>query len=304
METFNTSEFLRKTRFFWQYPVITEETFYNQNKDDPLFCGLPWATFLDKRIALNDIYKSIIPYIKHKNYYTCCQHISFRTLMPLFKILGITTVYTPHKIKQEDEINGIKLLPCPLYAVNIENENKNALFKDNDFLNCKRKYLYSFMGGVQTNYISTVRNDIFNKLKKISNVFIENTGEWHFNKVVYSHKQNNNHELNIDDNHKRNTRLYNKLLLNSRYSLCPSGSGPNSIRFWESLACGAIPILLADTLELPHGIEWEKAIVIMPENEITNINTYLKNISLDEEKERRYKCIEIYNLLRTNFKNI
>ena len=41
------------------------------------------------------------------------------------------------------------------------------------------------------------------------------------------------------------------LLLNSKYTLCPSGSGPNSIRLWESLACGSIPIILSDTLDLP-----------------------------------------------------
>jgi hypothetical protein len=42
------------------------------------------------------------------------------------KILGITTLYTPHKIKDEDVINGITLKPCPLYAVNVEDPTKKS----------------------------------------------------------------------------------------------------------------------------------------------------------------------------------
>jgi hypothetical protein len=51
------------------------------------------------------------------------------------------------------------------------------------------------------------------------------------------------------------------LLLDSRFTLCPSGSGPNYIRLWESLACGCIPVLLADTLDLPNHKLWDESIV-------------------------------------------
>ena len=66
----------------------------------------------------------------------------------------------------------------------------------------------------------------------------------------------------------------------SRYSLCPSGAGPNSIRLWESLAVGAIPIILADTLELPEHEDWDKAVLRVPEKDLgkrdnlNNIGTY------------------------------
>ena len=49
---FQTELILEKTKLFWQYPVITEQEFYNQNKDDPLFLGFPWATIFDKRYFL------------------------------------------------------------------------------------------------------------------------------------------------------------------------------------------------------------------------------------------------------------
>ena len=91
---------------------------------------------------------------------------------------------------------------------------------------------------------------------------------------------------------------YNKILLRSRYSLCPSGSGPNSIRFWESLAVGSIPILLSDTLELPRHELWDKSIVRLPENELHTLEEVLKNITEEEEKTRRENCLKIYNDLK------
>ena len=107
MEKFDTELILKKSKLFWQYPVITEEEFYNQNKDDPYYLGFPWATCIDKKVHTNIILKLILPFLKHKNYYTCCQHIYFKKLIPLFKILGIKTLYIPHKIKDEDKLNGI-----------------------------------------------------------------------------------------------------------------------------------------------------------------------------------------------------
>lgn len=299
---FNTEKILRETSLFWQYPVITEKEFYEQNKDNSQYCGIPWATIIDKRVNLSQFYKFIIPYLKHKDYYTCCQHISFRKLIPLMKIMGITKLYTPHKIQNENNISGIELIPCPLYAVNFEDKSRNKEFMNIDFMNIERKYLYSFMGGVQQGYLTNIRNDIFKLPEKEHNKIIK-TGDWHFNKTVYSNLQNRNGDLNVDDKHINKTKIYNELLLNSRYSLCPSGSGPNSIRFWESLACGSIPVLLSDTLELPKDIDWNNTIVILKENDIFNIENILKTITTEKEEIMRQNCVNVYNKLKNNFCN-
>lgn len=302
MEKFDTELILKKSKLFWQYPVITEEEFYNQNKDDPYYLGFPWATCIDKKVHTNIILKLILPFLKHKNYYTCCQHIYFKKLIPLFKILGIKTLYIPHKIKDEDKLNGINLMPCPLYAVNVEDNNRNKEFKERDFLKKERKYLFSFMGGYQNIYLTDIRKKIFEL--KYKDTLIINTGVWHFNSTVYSNKQNIKKELNVNNEHNIKTKFYNELLLNSRYCLCPSGSGPNSIRFWEALAVGSIPVLLADTLELPYDISWENIIIKYPENKIDKLYEYLNSISKEEENEMRRKCIETYNYLSKNFTNI
>ena len=38
------NEVLEKYKIFWQYAVITEKTFYLQNKENPIYVGIPWAT--------------------------------------------------------------------------------------------------------------------------------------------------------------------------------------------------------------------------------------------------------------------
>ena len=126
------------------------------------------------------------------------------------------------------------------------------------------------------------------------NTIIKNTGDWHFNKLVYNEKQNVKQELNLNDDHNNKTKYYNELLLNSRYTLAPSGTGPNSIRFWEALGAGSIPILLADTLELPEHNLWKDAIIFLKESEIESLTEKLAAISEENEIMMRKNCLQIY----------
>ena len=303
---FNLENFLKKYNLFWQYPVITEKSFYLQNKNNKNYFGFPWSTIFDKNINIIQVIKLLQPFIdKNKTYYTCCQHISFRKLIPYLKLLNINKLYSPHKTIGENEINGIKILPCPLYAVNVEDSERNKLIKETDILNCERNILYSFAGGYQPNdYLTDIRAKIFQlKSKSKSNIYIKNTGDWHFNKVVYNSKQNHKGELNEDNSHKKKTYEYNELLLKSRYTLCPSGSGPNSIRFWEALGTGSIPILLADTLELPENKDWTNTIIRIKENEISKIDEILSKIDEKKENEMRINCLKLYNYFRNNYRN-
>lgn len=291
-------------QLFWQYPAITEKTFYIQNKDNNNLFSMPWATIIDKEYNLHNIYRLLRPIIiKNKPYFTCCQHIHFGKLIPLWKALNIVTVFTPHKIKNKNNIKGITIKSCPLYAVNVENEQFNKEFNNIDFLNNERQILYSFIGGYQPNeYLTKIRPSIF-EMKHPENTVIKYTGEWHFNKLVYNEKQNHKLELNINEKHTTLTSYYNNLLINSRYTLAPSGSGPNSIRFWEALAVGSIPVLLSDTLDLPEHELWKDAIVIIKEDEVNKLQEVLNNISPEKEKIMRENCIKIYNHFKNNFAN-
>ena len=288
-------------KLFWQYPVHTEKQFYLQNKSFRNYIGFPWATIFDKRIDISQIAKILAPFIEQEvEYYTSCQHIRFRELKELFKVLNIRTVYTPHKCKGEDFLDNINLLPCPLYAVNYKDETRNSVFKNKDYLKIDRKYSYSFMGGLQPGYLSDIREKIFNT-KKSSDIYIENTGDWHFNSLVYTDHQNFKKDLNLTAEHNEKTNRYNNILINSRFSLCPGGTGPNSIRFWESLAVGSIPILLSDTLELPKHELWDDAILRVEEKDYDKVSEIINNISPEEEEKRRINCLKIYAYFCNNY---
>ena len=290
--------------------MITEKTFFEQNKHNANYIPVPWATLIDKvhRVTKECIINNYLKKLKsqinqNKSYYTCCQHIRFRNIINKCKMLNIEKIYTPHKCIGEDYIDGIEIISCPLYAVNIEDNTKNNIFRNVDFLNKERRYLYSFIGGWDENfYLTDIRPRIF-KMKHPENTLIQNTGMWHFDKIVFSGKQNYKQQRDIDSGHINKTNNYNTILLESRYSLCPSGSGPNSIRLWESLAVGSIPILLADTLELPHHELWDDAIIRVPEAELEQIPKKLEEISLEKERQMRENCIKIYHHLKDNYKN-
>ena len=305
MTLFQTDKILSQLKLFWQYPVITEKTFYQQNKDNEKYIGFPWATIIDKRYNLNVVFNLMKSYIRpNVQYFTCCQHISFRNLIPLFKALGIHTVYSPHKILTEDKLSDIQLRSCPLYAVNIEDNNRNLSFSKCDPLNLSRKFLYSFQGAFDPKwYLTDIRKRIFG-MKHPDNCYVNHIGNWHFENVVYNKLQNSEYELNETDSDHDRTKKYNKLLLDSRYSLCPSWSGPNSIRFWESLAVGSIPVLLADTLELPPHELWDKAIVRIPEKKLEKmLLTTLSSISEVQEREMRENCMKLYKYFKDNYIN-
>ena len=87
-------EIMKKYKLFWQYPVITEQTFYNQAKGKKNYLGFPWATILDRNYHPRVIFTILAHHIDvNKDHITCCQHIRFRALIPLFRALVPTATF-------------------------------------------------------------------------------------------------------------------------------------------------------------------------------------------------------------------
>ena len=237
---------------FWQYPVITEQYFCQKHLtkilDDEVIICAPWATMIDKKIieekTLNQI--SRIGQSYKKTISTCCQHIHFKKLFPLFKNMAITKLYVSHA--NETRIENIQIESIPLYPVNVFDSNRLCGLKIH---NENRKYLFSFSGCHMDHYISDIRKKILS-WESSDDIFIKNTNTWHFQNDVYKNqvlKQDiTTSEKDLQD---INTREYNEVLLNSIFSLCPVGAGPNTIRLWESLGFGSIPIIIGNEYRLP-----------------------------------------------------
>src|SRR4030095_15269602 len=62
-------------------------------------------------------------------------------------------------------------------------------------------------------------------------------------------------------------------ILGSDYVLCSRGFGNFSYRFYESLACGRIPVLIDTDCVLPFDfvIDWDAYCVRVPEKEVSQI---------------------------------
>jgi Exostosin family len=279
-------KFVKEQGMFFQYPARTEEAFYKMQDRNSQYMPVPWATIIDKRGDLQRItnaISSVAMHCKPRPTETCCQHIHWRKLLPTLKIVGITKLYTPHKQRGEDYVDGVKIVACPLFAVNIEDPRFSIGGHDGP-----RHLLYSFVGAYAPHYISRVRMALF-EMPHPPDAVVFNIGIWHLEQVVYSRHQGADGHIEADEARDARTLEYNKILGSSSFSLCPSGAGPNSIRFWESLAAGAVPVILADGMSLPNESDpiWDAATVRIEERHVHTLEKVLRQFTDAQVLEKR-----------------
>lgn len=104
-----------------------------------------------------------------------------------------------------------------------------------------------------------MREWIFNLPKRDDAIVIERS-EWHFERDVYRNQLHGieENEANIIIR-KKYEKQYIEVMENTVFCLCPSGSGPNSIRLWEAIEFGCVPVLISEELDLNYClIEIEK----------------------------------------------
>ena len=75
---------------------------------------------------------------------------------------------------------------------------------------------------------------------------------------------------------------YADLLANSKFILCPRGIGPSSIRLFEAMQAGRVPVIISDDWARPRGPVWDELAVFVPEGKVAQIPRIL------EEAEARW----------------
>ena len=101
----------------------------------------------------------------------------------------------------------------------------------------------------------------------------------------------NTGEHKVDNNIYRLDYINN--ILENDYTLCVRGIGNNSIRFYETLCCGRIPIFVNTDCVLPFedSIDWKNLCLWVEEADISSIGEIVKeyhnNLSNDEFKKRQ-----------------
>ncbi|MCP9797729.1 exostosin family protein [Cyanobium sp. Lug-B] len=312
---------------FWQYPCRTEEDAFlvHQEFSGPqldgesyqLYLGLPWATFIDRGVnhqiqgdpypeplllAMRKRTEALAEELMHwgrkLQVHSVCQHIFWREATARIRSAGVTDLWISHKEKGLDEEEGMRLHSWSLYAVN---DRDPARRKGLHFVPIEQRPVFaSFSGAHMKHYLSDVRQRMAS-LSALEGYQVTIKDMWHFNKVVY------NFQVFGDESKKDAIATdevleYNTLLSHTRFSLCPVGAGPNTLRLWESLAVGAIPVVLSDRHQLPdlerllpgEGLSWEQVVVLHPEAELNQLDARLKAIDAAERHRRQRLCRRVY----------
>jgi len=105
------------------------------------------------------------------------------------------------------------------------------------------------------------------------------------------------HSDNSPEERERNKREYIDITSRSRFGLCPRGDVLGSFRFTELLGAGTIPIVLADGIKLPHGIDWNRCVIFVPERDAHRIDEIIRTIPREKEEEMRAMCLAIHAAL-------
>jgi hypothetical protein len=307
---------------FWQFPCKTEANSFEKHKKMKrprlesgvldVYIGLPWATFIDAEmydnLAINSI-KTRLTGFKQTlkdlgvtlKVHTVCQHVYWHKFIDIWNAIGVTDLWLSHCPKKNVyKIGALNLHPWSLFAVNVEDPNRNIglLFGKKP---TEKKYLASFIGAHYEHYISNVRLQLF-QFSDLNDFYIKVSDKWHFHDVVYLHQMKG---LPLEDTYRIDDEVYNynNVLSDSVFALCPSGAGPNSLRLWEALAVGSIPVILGEPPLMPRGgslheIDWDKIIITIDENDISNLPTILRSFSMEEIIIRQDLAMNAYQLVK------
>ncbi|QKX18087.1 exostosin family protein [Microbulbifer sp. YPW1] len=313
---------------FWQYPCSTEQQALSnhlalsesidvdwRNREVNLYVGLPWATYIDKKSFpknhIDRLSKIVEQYRKLSKaadvtlrVHTVCQHIHWVRILEVARTLGITDIHLSHKDSkslavQREEGYSFNLHGWPLIAVNyvVQERSRGLEFRTPE----RKNLLASFIGANMPHYRSDIRIKLLEAARKCdrADVLVDLGTEWHFNKAVYDEQVLSK---TVDPKDKLaeadKTASYNRVISDSKFSLCPEGAGPNTLRFWESIAIGAIPVLFSDDLsilnESPDGVELLKNCIVWTEKDVESLFVALSEFSDEYIGSAQVKLSTLY----------
>lgn len=107
-------------------------------------------------------------------------------------------------------------------------------------------------------------------------------------------------------------KLYTDTMAESQFVLCPRGIGPASLRLYETIEAGRIPVIISDSWVPPPQIDWSFAVRI-PEWDIASIPRKLRELEPEWQDrsqaaraawESTYSPDTLFNTLGTAIDNI
>jgi len=317
----------------WQTPAFTEkQALINHEHNylcpsNKLYIGSPWATLIDfihskfedlhqcsDFYANNEVRHYLDNYMLTNGYdqgsfveyetHTVCQHIFWEKLIGFWSHYGIKNVHASHLTSDFDEKEGIKFHPWFLVGSNTENPKRNSGME----IKLDKKYLCSFVGANTDRYRSSIRKKIkdllleLNKKEIKKEIYFDLKNVWFYNDIVYESQIGNKEVPQSHLEQKQfETVFYNELLSESTFSLCPEGTGPNTIRLWESMSVGSIPVLFENNWARPkiEGLSWDDFSITLGLDQLEDMFHILNEIPQNKIRRMSINCINAYNSIRT-----
>lgn len=316
----------RADTLFWQYPCLTEGAAWEQHAGmaEPvlldgelhIYLGLPWATWIDfarkaawpaggaaamaqhmqmTGVRLSGLRGALGELGIGLRVHTVCQHVYWRDMAEAWRRLSVTDAWLSHCPPPGAQAEpDLALHPWALFAVNVRDAQRRAgIIENRD--PATKTVLASFTGAHAAHYLSDTRLRL-RALEDEAGFVVRVTDRWHFEQVVY--EEQIGHRQPAWDGGDA-TASYNALLSDSVFSLCPAGAGANTLRLWESLAVGSIPVLCGPQPMLPadgntSAIDWDRIVVRVPDEQITTLPSLLRAMPMAEVRARQQHGLRAY----------
>jgi hypothetical protein len=253
---------------FWQFPARTEAAAQANHAGERavalhgdtlhVYVGLPWATFLEKKrgdARLQNPHGLRAFATRSAASARCASHglpaRPLRALAPMWQSLGVTDAWLP---PAGAGIPNAALLPFALHPWRLLRSTSKtpnaapeltsaAIRPPSDTSLVRRRAPRVLPVGRAAAAAALRRRALPDPDQRTSGTLQD---------VVFGHQVGNAplaESYRIDET----VTEYNRVLSESVFALCPPGAGPNSLRLWESMAVGAIPVLFEPEPALPRG---------------------------------------------------
>lgn len=122
-------------------------------------------------------------------------------------------------------------------------------------------YLYSFVGSIGN---AAVRRDLATLVDP--RFFFQDTSA-HYDRILYGERK--------PEEVKAFWRRYAETMQASKFVLCPRGLGPGTVRLFDTMRMGRVPVILSDDWVEPAGPRWNTFSIRIPEKEFARIPALL-----------------------------
>jgi len=120
----------------------------------------------------------------------------------------------------------------------------------------EKRYLFSFIGRAETH---AMRERLCRLDFSRDDVLVEDSGQVFDNYDYYSNE------------HVERQKHFARVLLESKFTLCPRGRGVSSVRLFEALELGVCPVIISDGWFPPPGVDWDSVALRVRERDVDRI---------------------------------